>query len=177
MTLYINASNREINSYKIIKDLANENARIISLAGKDLKYCLGCNSCKNKLETKCILNDYITNEVFRAIDKAKDIVICCPLYMSHITGRLKTLIDRLYPYYNHGGLNGRNIYLVLNGYGSEEDNQEEINDIIKYFSGISEWLDFNFKYLDYFCTNCECDVNDYTNAYDTKIQNLKNKLN
>lgn len=44
-----NGSNREQNCYKILKDIKKENDKLISLSHKDIKYCLGCNSCVKKL--------------------------------------------------------------------------------------------------------------------------------
>lgn len=71
-------------------------------------------------------------------------------------------------------LNDKNIYLITTGGGSKKDNEEEIKDIIKYFNGISEWLGFNFIFLDYFTG-----YNDLSseNNYDEKINIIKSKLN
>ena len=56
----------------------------------------------------------------------------------------------------------------------KEDNEEEISSIIKYFEGISEWLYFNFEFLEYF--KGYDDLNDEVN-YNKKIELLKLKLN
>ena len=55
--LLINGSNREKNNYKILKELKQENDTLISLSHKKINYCLGCNSCKKKLENYCIQED------------------------------------------------------------------------------------------------------------------------
>ena len=72
-----------------------------------------------------------------------------------------------------GLLKNKNIYIILTGGGSKEDNEEEIKDIIKYFNGISEWLYFNFEFLDYFTG-----YNDLSDDldYDKKINEIKSKL-
>lgn len=99
--LLINGSNREKNSYKVLKDIKESSDELISLANKDIKFCLGCDSCKETLEKHCVLNDYISNEVYNKIINNNKIIIASPLYMSNITGLLKTMIDRLYPFYQH----------------------------------------------------------------------------
>ena len=68
----------------------------------------------------------------------------------------------------------KNIYLILTGQASKENNEEEISSIIKYFEGISEWLYFNFEFLEYF--KGYDDLNDEVN-YNKKIELLKLKLN
>lgn len=150
MNIFINGSNREKNCYNILKDIMTDKDELISLSNKDIKYCLGCNSCIQKLDNYCILNDYMTNNIYPEIKNASKIIIASPLYMSSITGLLKNMIDRLYPFYNHNYLEGKVIYLILTGQGTYEENKEEIKDIIKYFNGISEWLNFKFTFLKYF---------------------------
>ena len=159
MNLFINGSNREKNSYNILKDIMNENDELISLSNKDIKYCLGCGSCRNKLDSYCVLNDYMTKTIYPKMMEADKIIIASPIYMSSITGLLKNMIDRLFPFYQHDYFKGKEIYLILTGQGSYEDNEEEINDLIKYFNGISEWMNFKFKFLNYFTSGCpeECD--------------------
>lgn len=179
MNLLINGSNREKNNYNILNDIKTENDELISLAQKDIKFCLGCNSCINKLENLCVLNDYIT-EIYPKILKADKIVFASPLYISHITGTLKTLIDRLNPFYQQSLFQGKEIYLILTGQGTKEENSEEIQAITDYFTGISEWMDFKFKFLDYFSSGDLKEIDDVKKAnkdYNEMIKNIKHTLN
>lgn len=57
MNLYINGSNREKNSYTILKDIREKDDKLISLARKSINYCLGCNACINNLEEYCVIED------------------------------------------------------------------------------------------------------------------------
>lgn len=148
--LLINCSNREKHCYNILKNIMNENDTLISLSNKPMSFCLGCESCQNNLEKHCVLNDYITNNVYDEVLNNDKIVLASPMYMSNINGILKNLLDRFNAFYNHGLLKGKKIYLVMSGYATKEDNQEEINSIIEYFNGISEFLYFDFEFLDYF---------------------------
>lgn len=172
--LLINCSNREVNCYKILNDIKSDSDKLISLANKKMDFCLGCERCQDNLERHCVLNDFITNNVYEEIIKANDILLASPMYMSNINGILKNLIDRFNPLYNHELLKGKKFYLILTGYATKEDNEEEINGIIEYFKGISEWLYIEFEFLDYFR-----DSNDQDNKEenDKKIKFIKEKLN
>lgn len=171
--LLINCSNREKNCYKILNDIKGINDKVISLSNKKMNFCLGCDKCRDKIDNYCVLDDYITNEVYPEIMNEENIVIASPLYMSNINAILKNLIDRMNPFYHHELLKGKKIYLVLTGQASKEDNEEEINSIIKYFDGISEWLYFKFEFLDYF--KAYNDLNEEIN-YNNKIETIKEKL-
>lgn len=180
MNLFINGSNREQNCYTILKDIKKNNDELISLSHKDIKYCLGCNSCAKKLDNFCILDDYMSQNIYQKIIDSNKIIIASPIYMSSITGLLKNVIDRLYPFYHHNYFNNKEVYLILSGQGTYEDNEEEINDIIKYFLGISEWMNFKFIFLDYFCSGSPQDNNNIKNFdiyYENKINKIKNILN
>lgn len=179
MNLFINGSNREKNNYNILKDIMISDDELISLSKKDIKYCLGCSACINKLDNYCVLNDFVTNNIYPKIRQADRIILSSPLYMSNITGLLKTVIDRFNPFYNHDYLNGKEIYLILTGQGSYEANEEEINDIIKYFKGISEWMNFKFEFLNYFTSGDLKNVDNVKLAqsnYEEMIQNIKRRL-
>lgn len=167
--LLINCSNREKNCFKILNDIKKEDDKLISLSGKDMKFCLGCLSCHEKLEKHCILNDFITNYLYDEIVNSNDIVIASPMYMSNINGICKNLLDRLNPFYQHGLLKGKKVYLIMTGGASKADNEDEVNGIIKYFEGISEWMYFQFEFLDYF--------EDSDKEYEFKISTIKAKFN
>lgn len=172
--LLINASNREKNCFKILNDIKSDNDTLISLSNKEMKFCLGCDSCKNNLKKHCVLNDYITNSVYQKLLNTDTIVIASPMYMSNINGILKNLIDRMNPFYHHHELfDGKKVYLVLTGQTSKDENTEEINNVIEYFKGLSEWLFQGFEFLDYFegYNDLESEIN-----YDNKIESIKQKL-
>lgn len=169
----INCSNREKNCYKILNDIKGINDKVISLSNKKMNFCLGCDKCRDKIDNYCVLDDYITKEVYQEMINEENIVIASPLYMSNINAILKNLLDRMNPFYHHQLLKDKKIYLILTGQASKEDNEEEINNIIKYFVGISEWLYFKFEFLDYF--KGYNDFNEEVN-YNNKIEAIKSKL-
>ena len=111
--LLINCSNRENNCFKILNDIKKEEDTIISLSNKKIDFCLGCDRCQSNLPKHCILDDYITNEVYENIIKANSIILASPMYMSNINAILKNLIDRMNPFYHHQLLKNKKIYLYL----------------------------------------------------------------
>ena len=171
--LLINCSNRERNCFKVLNDIKKDDDKLISLSNKDMKFCLGCGSCSDILPKHCVLDDFITNNVYEEIINSKDIVIASPMYMSNINAIMKNLFDRMNPFYHHGLLKDKKIYLILTGGTSKEDNAEEIDAIIDYFDGISKWLYFDFEFLDYF-EGYEDLLGD--SNYESKINTIKKKL-
>ena len=111
--LLINCSNKEKNNYKILNEIKTDNDKLISLSHKKMDFCLGCESCQKDLDKFCVLNDYITNNVYAEVLKENSIVFASPMYMSNINAILKNLLDRMNPFYQHGLLKGKNIYLIL----------------------------------------------------------------
>ncbi len=178
MSLYIIGSSRTKNSAQIVKDLSNENDKIISLTKKHINYCLGCNKCAEKLEKYCIQNDNML-EIYNALLANDKIILVSPIYMNQITAILKNVIDRLNPFSNHELLKGKSIYLITVGQMSSEENKEVNDAIIKYFASISEFFLFNFAFLGYFSSgdiNEYDDVTKYDENYAEQINYIKEKL-
>lgn len=171
--LLINCSNREKNCYKILNSIKTENDKLISLAHKKMDFCLGCQSCQKELPKHCVLNDYITNNVYDEILKEDNIIFASPMYISNINGILKNLLDRFNTFYNHQSLKGKKFYLIMTGFATKEENEGEIKGIVEYFNGITEYMYFDFEFLDYFVDSDSQDVIEENN---NKIELIKNKL-
>ena len=171
--LLINGSNREKNNYQILKDIKKEKDELLSLSHKNIKYCLGCDKCREILEEYCIQKDDM-KQIYQGLKGHDKIILSSPLYMSHITGLLKNMIDRCNPFYHHDYFNGKTIYLILTGQTTRQENEEEIEAVVRYFEGISEWLNFNFKFLDYFTTGDPSKIDDVTR--DTEYKDKINKI-
>lgn len=54
----------------------------------------------NELKEYCVIDDDM-QEIYEEILKADKIVIASPIYMNHITGLLKNVIDRFNPFSWH----------------------------------------------------------------------------
>lgn len=147
MNLYINGSNRKQNCYQILSDLKQEEDVLFSLADKSINYCLGCSGCINCLENFCVIEDDM-QELYQSMIEVEKIIIATPIYMNHITGILKNVIDRWNPYSSHEEiLKGKTIYLITVGQMSEEENQEIAENIQKYFESIGEFMGFRTVFL------------------------------
>lgn len=71
------------------------NTEIIQVGKQPIRDCIGCGACK-KSDGHCVFKDDIVNEI---IDKAKDadgFIFGSPVYYAHPSGRLLTLMNRLF---------------------------------------------------------------------------------
>lgn len=164
MDLYICGSNRNKNCYKVLKDLKNEDDKLISLAQKNIKCCLGCSACINELENFCVQKDDMI-DIYESMLEAEKIIIASPVYMNHVTGILKNVIDRLNPFSCHGNLKDKKLYLILIGQMSEEENEEIANNLKEYFEGLSEFMEFDFKFLKYLSSGDLETIDDVSKNY------------
>lgn len=176
MNLYISGSNRKENCYQIIKDLKRENDIEIVLADKNISYCLGCNECTNELEQYCIINDDM-QEIYAAMSKVDKIIIITPIYMNHITGILKNVIDRWNPYSSHPELlKNKKIYLITVGAMNEEENKEIVENIKKYFESLGEFMEFKLVFLKNLSSGEMDDVKENNENYLEIIEDIKKKI-
>lgn len=65
----------------------------VNLSG-DIVGCVGCGSCQLN-ENHCMIKDKM-EEIYPLFEQADTIVLASPLYFWSISGRLKSVIDRLY---------------------------------------------------------------------------------
>lgn len=103
---------------------ASENGaetRIVYLNDLNIRGCQACMQCKEKA-FRCAIKDDM-QELYPLIESSQVLVLGSPIYMGHITGMMKTFIDRWYAY---AGVPeekklpiGKRIFLVL-PYGREE---------------------------------------------------------
>lgn len=179
MNLYINGSNRKKNCYKVLSDIKNDNDKLISLSDTNIEFCKGCCSCMNELENFCVINDDM-KEIYKSMLEAEKIIIASPIYMNHITGILKNVIDRLNPFSCHGNLSGKKIYLITIGQMSEDENSEIATVIKEYFESISEFMEFEFIYVKNLTSGDIESIDDVTKAndnYEEIIKQIKEKIN
>ena len=73
-------------------------------AATGLGPCLGCNDCATSGE--CIRPDS-WREVFARLDEADGLIVASPVYFATVPGVLKTLYDRLQPYWARTRVLGR----------------------------------------------------------------------
>ncbi len=77
----------------------------ISLAGRKILPCLGCEKCKEK--KWCVIENDDWNEVMQKVMKCDVLVIGSPTYYFDVCGHLKNFIDRTYSLYHDRKLAGK----------------------------------------------------------------------
>lgn len=179
MDLYISGSNRKENCYKIANDLKSENDKFISLAEKNINYCIGCSACTKGLEQYCAIKDDM-QEIYYDMAKAEKIIIITPVYMNHITGILKNVIDRWNPYEAHPELlKDKKIYIITVGQMNEEENEDIANNIKEYFESLGEFMEFETVFLRYLSSGDIGTIDDVTKNYKNYnqiIEEIKGKI-
>lgn len=68
---------------------------IIQLGSKEYHDCTGCGLCRSALNGKCIYED-IVNEIIEKAKEADGFVFASPVYYAHPSGRLLSVMDRLF---------------------------------------------------------------------------------
>lgn len=177
--LYICGSNRNGNCYQMIEDLKEEKDHVVLLSEKAICSCLGCNTCKDQVDGLCIMEDDM-QEIYQEIQQNDRIILVTPIYMNHITGLLKNMIDRLNPFSWHDEfLKGKKVYIITVGQMQEEENQEVADNIKEYFESLAEFMNFESIFLRNFTSGDIEEVDDVTKMYSNYkeiIQDLKNKI-
>ncbi len=75
---------------------AGAEARTLVASEAGLSACLGCNACS--LDGECVQRDG-GPALYEAVDAAHAIIVATPVYFASVPGPLKTLIDRMQPYW------------------------------------------------------------------------------
>jgi len=133
----INSSKRKKNTYKILNDikkqLSNKNIEIeiLNLFDFQIENCLGCESCiRGK---SCPINDD-TDIIMEKLISCDGVILSSPVYVSNISGKLKTFIDRTCVWFHRPELVGKPALLISTTAGSD------LNYVLNYLQKVSiEW--------------------------------------
>ena len=132
-----NGSPRKENTFALVEafregaESAGHEVEVVSLKGKDIKFCIGCLSCQKT--KKCVLNDDV-NEIREKVRLADTLVFATPIYYYEMSGQLKTFLDRMNPLYV-SDYNFKNVYMVSTATEDEESTPEKAE------SGLQGWVD------------------------------------
>ena len=135
----------------------------------------------NNLQEYCVIDDDM-REIYHEMKKANKIVKATPIYMNHISGILKNVIDRLNPYSRHEELlKGKKVYIITVGQMDEEENKDIADNIKSYFESLAEedFMDFNVFFLRNLSSGDIRTIDDVTKNYDNYnqiIEELKQKI-
>lgn len=110
---------------------AGNDVELISLRGKDIRFCRGCLACQKT--QKCVIADDAPAIVVRMHD-ADVIVFATPIYYYEMSGQLKTLLDRANPLYTSGYC-FRDIYMLTSAAEDEQTTPERA------VMGLTGWID------------------------------------
>jgi multimeric flavodoxin WrbA len=77
----------------------------VSLAGKKISPCLGCEKCKK--EKWCIIENDDWGAIMKKVLGSEVLVIGSPTYYYDVSGQLKNFMDRTYSLYHDRKLSGR----------------------------------------------------------------------
>ena len=83
------------------KDAGNE-IREAYIQGMDIKNCLGCDTCM-KTHTGCVQKDSGMAQIYEDLTWCDVIVFASPVYFGYLTAQLKTVIDRMWAWFNLPG--------------------------------------------------------------------------
>ena len=95
---------------------AGHDVELLSLKGKDIKYCIGCLSCQRN--GMCVLKDDVA-DIMAKVKDAEVIVYATPIYYYEMCGQMKTLLDRLNPLYSTD-YSFRDIYMIATAAENDE---------------------------------------------------------
>ena len=104
---------------------------IISLRGKEIRFCSGCLTCQKTL--KCVLRD-AAPAIVEMMRDADVIVFASPIYYYEMAGQLKTLLDRANPLYP-SDYRFRDIYMLTSAAEDEPSTPERA------VNGLTGWID------------------------------------
>ena len=110
---------------------AGNEVELISLRGKEIKFCIGCLSCQKT--GACVFKD----DVPAIMDRVLNADVVCwatPIYYYEMSGQMKTLIDRMNAMYPKD-YRFREVYLLTT---AAEDEKETP---LRAESGLQGWID------------------------------------
>lgn len=110
---------------------AGHRVELVTLKGKEIKYCIGCLSCQSK--GVCVLKDDVA-EIMEKVRAAEVIVYATPIYYYEMCGQMKTLLDRMNPMYSKEYA-FRDIYMIATAAENEDSAFE------KAYHGLQGWVD------------------------------------
>lgn len=100
--LLINGSSREKGcTYTALTEIADTLEKegidweVVNIGNKPIRDCIACGKCKD-LESECVFNDDMVNELIKKAQKADGFIFGSPVYYAHPSGRILSLLDRLF---------------------------------------------------------------------------------
>jgi multimeric flavodoxin WrbA len=109
----LNSSKRKRSTFAMLEEIAaalpESDTEIITIGEYEIRGCTGCEVCITK--GRCPIDDD-GKKILDRIAMADGIIIGTPVYLRHISGLLKTLVDRSCSWYHRSPLVGKPIFFV-----------------------------------------------------------------
>lgn len=67
---------------------------LVQVGGKNIRGCIACMKCAEKLNRRCAIETDIANECIGKMEAADGIILGTPTYFADVTSETKALIDR-----------------------------------------------------------------------------------
>ena len=112
-------------------EAAGHQVELISLRGKEIRFCVGCLSCQQT--GACIFKDDVPAIMERVL-QADVVCWATPIYYYEMSGQMKTLIDRMNAMYAKD-YRFRDIYLLTTAAEDEEHVPQRA------IEGLTGWID------------------------------------
>ena len=110
---------------------AGNEVELISLRGKEIKFCIGCLSCQKT--GVCVFKDDVP-AIMESVLNADVVCWATPIYYYEMSGQMKTLIDRMNAMYPKD-YRFRDIYLLTTAAEDDESTPKRAE------SGLQGWID------------------------------------
>lgn len=95
---------------------AGHEAKVISLRGKNIKFCIGCLKCQ--ITQRCVIRDD-ADGIVQDMKNMDVLAFATPIYYYEMSGQLKTLLDRVNPLFP-SDYSFRDIYLLASAAENED---------------------------------------------------------
>lgn len=112
-------------------EAAGHQVELITLRGKEIKFCVGCLSCQTT--GACIFKDDVP-AIMESVLNADVVCWATPIYYYEMSGQMKTLIDRMNAMYPKD-YRFRDVYLLT----TAAENEAHVP--IRAESGLQGWID------------------------------------
>lgn len=112
-------------------EAAGNEVEKISLVGKNISFCRGCNACQ-KLG-RCVIKDDV-NEIMAKVLEADVVCWATPIYYYEMSGQMKVLIDRMNAMYPQD-YKFRDIYMLTTAAEDEPEVPARAE------AGLTGWID------------------------------------
>lgn len=110
---------------------ASHEVEVLSLRGKDLRFCTGCLACLKA--PRCVIQDD-ANGIVEKMGAADVICFATPVYYYGMSGQMKTLLDRANTLYS-ADYAFRDIYLLA---AAAEEDEHTVDGTV---TGLTGWVD------------------------------------